>query len=84
MTEMNSNNFSDDERLKALVEQLDAYITHYHGGSVEFVSFDGKMLKVRMGGACLGCPLSPATLHGWVTGTVKQFFPNIEGVEAVS
>lgn len=70
-------------QMKALVEQLSAYIETFHGGSVEYVSFDGRLLKVRLGGACLGCPLSPATLHGWVEGTVKQFFPDLEGVEPV-
>jgi len=70
------------ERMKALLESLSAYIEHYHGGSVKLVSFDGRVLKVKMGGACLGCPLSPATLHGWVEGTVRQFFPDIQRVEA--
>jgi len=72
-----------EKQLKGLLEQLSAYIEQYHGGSVEFVSFDGKVLKVRLGGACLGCPLSPSTLHGWVAGTVRQFFPEIEAVEAM-
>ncbi|MBM3152297.1 MAG: NifU family protein [Chloroflexi bacterium] len=72
------------EQMIGLIDQLSAYIEHFHGGSVEFVAFDGKHLKVKLGGACLGCPLSPATLHGWVEGTVKQFFPDIEKVEAVS
>ncbi len=67
-------------RLKDLIERLNAYIEQYHGGSVEMVSFDGKVLEVRLGGACLGCPLLPSTLHGWVEGTVKQFFPEIERV----
>jgi Fe-S cluster biogenesis protein NfuA len=71
-------------QMKALVEQLSAYIETFHGGSVEYVSFDGKKLKVRLGGSCLGCPLSPSTLHGWVEGTVRQFFPDIEDVEAVT
>jgi Fe-S cluster biogenesis protein NfuA len=85
MVKMEGNNpdFSVDEQMKGLIEQLDAYITQYHGGSVELVSFDGIKLKVHLGGACLGCPLSPTTLHGWVEGTVKQFFPEIEKVEAV-
>ncbi|MFH2102852.1 MAG: NifU family protein [Chloroflexota bacterium] len=67
-------------QMKALIEQVSAYIEHFHGGSVEYVSFDGKLLQVRLGGACLGCPLSPSTLHGWVEGTVRQFFPEIEQV----
>lgn len=75
--------FSKDEQLKGLIEQLNAYIENYHGGSVELVSFDGKIVKVRLGGACLGCPLSPMTVKGWVEGTIRQFFPEIEGVEAV-
>ena len=74
---------SDEERLQALLESLSAYIEQYHGGSVEMESFDGATLKVRLGGACLGCPLSPTTLHGWVEGSVRQFFPEIRTVEAV-
>jgi Fe-S cluster biogenesis protein NfuA len=35
-----------------------------------------------MGGACAECPLQPATLKGWVEGTLRQFFPEIEKVEA--
>lgn len=76
----NSLEFSTNERLKALIETLDAYINHYHGGSVEMVEFKDKTLKVRLGGACEGCPLSPTTLNGWVAGTVRQFFPEIEKV----
>ena len=75
--------FTTEEQLKVLLEQVSAYIEQFHGGSVEFISFDGKVLKVRLGGACMGCPLSPATLHGWVEGTVRQFFPDIERVEGV-
>ncbi len=77
-------NYTEEERLRALIEKISAYIEHFHGGSVEMISYDGKTLKVKMGGACLGCPLTPNTLHGWVEGTVRQFFPEIENVEAVS
>ena len=75
-------NFSDEERLRALIERVSAYIEQYHGGSVEWVALEGNTLKVRMAGACEGCPLSPNTLHGWVEGTVHQFFPDISIVEA--
>jgi Fe-S cluster biogenesis protein NfuA len=73
----------DEQQVRALLEKLSAYIEHFHGGSVQFVSLEGTVLKVRLGGACLGCPLSPNTLHGWVEGTVKQFFPEIKKVEDV-
>jgi Fe-S cluster biogenesis protein NfuA len=74
--------YSLEDQLKGLIDQLDAYIGQYHGGSVELASFDGKVVKVRLGGACEGCPLSETTIHGWVEGTIKQFFPEIEKVEA--
>jgi len=74
-------NYSLEEQLRGLIEQISAYIETYHGGAVEFISFDGKVVRVKLGGACLNCPLSPVTLKGWVEGTVKQFFPEIEKVE---
>ena len=75
--------YSINDQLRGLVEQLSAYIETYHGGEVDFVDFDGKVVKVKLGGACLGCPLSPVTVMGWVEGTVKQFFPEVEGVQTV-
>ena len=73
--------FTDQERMQALIDKLDAYISQYHGGSVELVSFQNTEVRVRLGGACLGCPLSPVTLHGWVEGTIHQFFPQIHVIE---
>ena len=74
---------TDEERMRALIEALSAYIEQFHGGAVEMIGFDGETLSVKLSGACLGCPLSPVTLHGWVEGTVKQFFPNLKKVESV-
>jgi len=76
--------YSEREQMTALIEKISAYIEQIHGGSVKMVDFDGKILKVRLGGACEGCPLSPSTIHGWVEGTVRQFFPDIEEVVDVS
>jgi Fe-S cluster biogenesis protein NfuA len=73
----------DRARMAALIEMLSAYIEHFHGGLVELVSFDGDVLRVKMAGNCRGCPLSPVTLHGWVEGTVRPFFPNLKRVESV-
>jgi len=76
------DNHTSEEQLQALIEKISAYVEQFHGGSVEYVSFDGNKLEVRLGGACLGCPLSPSTLQGWVAGTVHQFFPDIRVVAA--
>jgi Fe-S cluster biogenesis protein NfuA len=69
------------ERMRALLERLSSYIEQYHGGWVRLVDFDGKILRVEMGGACQGCQLSSTTLQGWVAGTVRQFFPELERIE---
>lgn len=69
------------ERLAALIENISAYVEMYHGGSVQLVDFDGMTARVRLGGACDGCPLSTMTLHGWVAGTVRQFFPDVRVVQ---
>lgn len=74
---------SEAERMAALIDTISSYIEHYHGGAVEMVSYQNDELKVRLSGACHGCDLAPVTLHGWVEGTVKQFFPNVKSVEPV-
>ncbi len=72
-----------EDRMRALIEVVSSYIEHYHGGWVRMVDFDGKVVRVEMGGACQGCRLSETTLHGWVEGAIRQFFPEIERVEAI-
>jgi Fe-S cluster biogenesis protein NfuA len=74
--------YTIEESVRALIQQISAYVEQFHGGKVEVVSFNGKVLTVRLGGACLGCPLLPSTLHGWIAGTVHQFFPDIQVIEA--
>lgn len=71
-----------EERLKTLIENISSYIEYYHGGSCKLVSFDGKVAQIKLGGACEGCALSMNTLHGWIAGTVRQFFPDIVIEEA--
>ncbi len=67
-----------ETQLRGLIDKISAYVEQFHGGTVEFVSYNENKLKVRLGGACLGCPLLPSTLHGWVEGTIHQFFPDVE------
>lgn len=68
---------SVEEQISALIDQLSAYIEQYHDGCVEFDHMEGDTVYVSLGGACEDCPLSPATLQGWVAGTLRQFFPDI-------
>ncbi len=72
----------EPDRMRALIDTLSAYIEYFHGGSVKMESYDDGVLKIHMDGACQGCPLSAETLHGWVEGTVRQFFPDLKDVVA--
>ena len=71
------------DRMRALLDTISAYIEYFHGGSVRMESYTDGVLTIKMAGACLGCPLSAETLHGWVEGTVKQCFPDLKNVVAL-
>ena len=53
------------------------------GGDIEFDSIDGKVLKVKLRGACSGCPMALQTLKQGVQNFVCERVPEIESVEAV-
>ncbi len=71
------------EMMNALIEHINGFIELYHGGSVEMVDYDGDTLKVRFGGACVGCHMAAWTLRITVEKTVRQFFPGLKEVIAV-
>lgn len=54
------------------------------GGSVELidVSADG-VVKVKLTGACGGCPMSSMTLKMGIERIIKQEVPEVKSVEAV-
>ena len=79
---MSEQDYTVEEKIKTLITQLNAYIEQYHGGSVEFDRMEGNTVYVHLGGACEDCPLSPATMEGWVAGTLRQFFPDIQVARA--
>lgn len=53
------------------------------GGNVELVDVQGSVVKVRLTGACHGCPMSQMTLKAGVERIVKQEVPEVSEVVAV-
>ena len=54
------------------------------GGDVEFVDVDENgVVKLRLTGACGGCPMSQMTLKMGIEKVLKQNVPEIDRVEAV-
>lgn len=69
--------------VKKVIETEIAPMLASHGGSVELieVSADG-IVKVRLQGACAGCPGARATLRGVVEQSLKAKLPQVKEVVA--
>jgi Fe-S cluster biogenesis protein NfuA len=54
------------------------------GGDVELVEVDeGGVVKVKLTGACRGCPMSQLTLKMGIEKILKQNVPEVSRVESV-
>ena len=53
------------------------------GGDVELVDVEDGVVKVRLTGACAGCPMSQMTLKWGVENYLKKKVPGVKSVEAV-
>lgn len=53
------------------------------GGDIELVGIEKDVVKVRLKGACAGCPMSQMTLANFVEAELRKEVPEIKRVEAV-
>ena len=53
------------------------------GGDVELVDVEGGVVKVRLTGACGGCPMASITLKNGIEALLKEEIPLVERVESV-
>ena len=53
------------------------------GGDVELVDVQGGVVKVRLTGACGGCPMATITLKNGIEAALKDEIPSVERVESV-
>jgi Fe-S cluster biogenesis protein NfuA len=51
------------------------------GGNVELIDVVDGVVKVRLTGACGGCPMSQMTLKMGVEKVIKQYVPEVKSVE---
>jgi Fe-S cluster biogenesis protein NfuA len=51
------------------------------GGDVELVSVADGIVKVRLQGACAGCPMSQMTLRNGIEKVLKEKVPEVKAVE---
>jgi len=53
------------------------------GGDVELVGIEDGVVKVRLKGACGGCPMSRLTLKNGIERLLKAEIPEVKSVESV-
>ena len=53
------------------------------GGDVELVDVDEGVVKLRLQGACVGCPMSAMTLQNGIERLLKEQIPEVKQVIAV-
>jgi Fe-S cluster biogenesis protein NfuA len=73
---------SIEKRVQKALEEIRPRI-QADGGDVELVAVEKLIVKVRLSGACAGCPMAVITLKQGVESLIKERVPEILKVEAV-
>jgi Fe-S cluster biogenesis protein NfuA len=71
-----------EEQVKAVLEKIRPSL-QADGGDVEFVAIEAGVVKVRLKGACIGCPMSQMTLKNGIEKLLKREVPGVMVVEGV-
>ena len=77
-----TDNNSVREQVSQVIDQVRPAL-QADGGDIELVDVADNVVKVRLVGACAGCPMSQYTLAMQVERIIKQKVPQIEKVVAV-
>jgi len=76
--------FSADEmKIMQILEEEIRPAVAMDGGDITLVSYENKIVKMKLRGACHSCPSSTVTLKMGIENRLKQAFPEIVSVEAV-
>lgn len=71
------------ERVAATLNNIRPHL-QADGGDVELVDVANGIVKVRLKGACHGCPMAAMTLQMGIERVLRKEVPEIQGVENVT
>ena len=71
-----------DEQVSAVIDEIRPLLPA-DGGDIELVGVEDGVVKVRLRGACAGCPGAQMTLKMAVERRIKSKVPEIQRVESV-
>ena len=70
------------EKVKSVLDEIRPSL-QADGGDVELIAVNDGIVKVKLKGACHGCPMSQMTLKMGIERLIKQKLPEIERVDSV-
>ena len=70
------------EKVEGVLDKIRPSLVN-DGGNVELVEVSDGTVKVRLVGACAGCPMSTMTLKMGIEQILKQEIPEVKEVVAV-
>jgi Fe-S cluster biogenesis protein NfuA len=68
------------EKVEAVLNKIRPALQR-DGGDVELVDVENGTVRVRLQGACAGCPMSQMTLRNGIERVLKQEIPEVKAVE---
>lgn len=71
-----------EEQIREVLDKIRPFIQR-EGGDCEFVSYQDGIVKIRMKGACVDCPLQDSTVYGGIEMILMDEVPGVCGVEVV-
>jgi len=71
------------EKVRKAIDKIKPLLMR-DGGNVELVDVVDGVVKVRLQGACSGCPMSQMTLKNGIERLIKGDVPEVKSVEAVN
>jgi Fe-S cluster biogenesis protein NfuA len=69
-----------ETRLREALKKVRPYMES-HGGNVELVSLEGDVARLRLQGACKGCPSSAITMELALRRAIEEACPDLIGLE---
>ncbi|MBP1590307.1 MAG: NifU family protein [Kiritimatiellae bacterium] len=60
-----------EEKIKAVLSEISVML-QTHGGDAELVEIAGKTVKLRLQGACRGCPHAAATIKQYIEAQLQE------------
>ncbi len=70
------------EKIEAALEQIRPALLA-HGGDVQLVNVSSGVVKVKLSGACDGCPMATMTLRQGIERALKEQVPEVKEVIAI-